>query len=76
MRTRHSEIPKSKVLDYRIIDDLEEAMSKVSLLIITGNSGKVSYENPYEYAEVEKLLDFSGHLVSRVDGGFYVKSSA
>lgn len=51
--------------DFHIIDDLEEALSKLALACITGSSATVQFNNNYQYQEIDTMVHLSLGEVTR-----------
>lgn len=62
--------------DFRIIDDLEEALSKLVLACITGSSGTVRFDNPYPYQEIDTLVRLSRGAITRAGTVLQQKASS
>jgi len=61
---------------FRIIDDMEEALSKLVLACVTGSSGIVKFDNPYPYQEIDILIRLSHGVIERAGSVLKQKPSS
>jgi|GEM_PF-2569748 len=64
---------ENKNIQFRIIDDMEEALSYIALGIVTDSAVKLRFNNPYKYKEIEMLINISRGSLKK-EGNFLIQA--